>query len=220
MKKLLTIAALMGVASLSSYGQGTVVYAAGGGASTRQSTNSAAGGPSTGLTTGSWYYALFVADTGIGLSYSNSASLDPTLSGFALVSSPTGPYGTNTAAGRFSGNPSSTDNLVVNGRPAGTTANFVVLGWSGAIAGPDYAAFRAWYNNGANATDGWAGHSGVATGVQLGGGLIPSGSIFGANPGQVPGFLLGLNPAVPEPSTFALAGLGAAALVIFRRRKA
>jgi hypothetical protein len=39
---------------------------------------------------------------------------------------------------------------------------------------------------------------------------------FGTNPGQVLGFTL---TPVPEPSTFALCGLGAAALLLFRRRK-
>lgn len=44
-----------------------------------------------------------------------------------------------------------------------------------------------------------------------------------ANPPDVPPDLVGMGAvlisAVPEPSTFALAGLGAAALLIFRRRK-
>jgi hypothetical protein len=43
--------------------------------------------------------------------------------------------------------------------------------------------------------------------------------MFGTTPGTtVQGFMLNTVP-VPEPSTFALAGLGAAALLIFRRRK-
>jgi len=45
-----------------------------------------------------------------------------------------------------------------------------------------------------------------------------------ANPPGLPANLVGLTPfslapVIPEPSTFALAGLGAAALMIFRRRK-
>jgi|ERR1041385_2954656 hypothetical protein len=220
MKKLLTIAALMGVASLS-YGQGSVNFSAGASASTRIATNSVAGGATTGQISGAgnYYFALFVAPSTTGTNYSLSASLDPTLSGFTFF----GAYGTNTASvGRFTGNPT-TDDVAVPGYGAGTSADFVVVGWQANI-GTDWNSFRTWYNNGSpnDASHGsvvWAGHSFVAEGVQLGGGLIPPGTIFGAGTGQVPGFTLGaIN--VPEPSTIALAGLGAAAVVIFRRRKA
>jgi len=221
MKKVLTIAALVGVASLS-YGQGTVNFNAGLTAATRIATNSTAGGPSTGLISGaagSYYFALFVAPTSTGTGFGSNTSLDPTKFGFSLVSSPSGPYGTNSAAGRFTGNPSSTDPLTVNGYATGSTAEFVVVGWSASNGGPSWSTFLNWYNNGSPTTaGGFAGHSSVADQVALGGGLTPAGNIFGANAGQVPGFTLGLQ--VPEPTTFALAGLGAAALVIFRRRKA
>jgi len=209
----------MGVASLS-YGQGTVNFSAGASASTRIGTNNAPGGAQTGQISGagSYYFALFVAPSTSGTNYSLSASLDPSLNGFTFF----GAYGTNTAAvGRFTGNPT-TDDVAVPGFGGGTSANFVVVGWSANI-GTSWGAFQSWWNNG-SPTDtsrgpvGWAGHSFVAEGVQLGGGLIPPGTIFGAGTGQVPGFMLGaIN--VPEPSTIALAGLGAAALVIFRRRK-
>ena len=160
--------------------------------------------------------ALFVAPTTTGTNYSLGASLDPTANGFTFF----GAYGTNTASvGRMTGNPT-TDDVIVPGYGAGSSADFVVVGWSAGIAGSDWAAFRTWYNNGSpQGAAGFAGHSYVAEGVQLGGGLIPPGTIFGAGVGQVPGFTLQyIN--VPEPSTFALAGIGAAALVIFRRRKA
>jgi len=217
MKKLLTIAAVMGVASLS-YGQGTVNFSAGASASTRITTNSVSGQPATGSINGAgqYYFALFVAPTTTGTNYGQSLSLDPTANGFTFF----GSYGTNTAAlGRMSGNPT-TDDVAVPGFAGGSQANFVVVGWSASITGPDWAAFRTWYNNGLNSTLGWAGHSFVADSVLLGGGLIPPGNIFGAGIGQVPGFNINRMDPVPEPSTFALAGLGAAALVIFRRRKA
>jgi len=210
----------MGVASLS-YGQGTVNFNAGAAALTRISTNSSVGGATTGLISGAgnYYFALFVSPTANGTNFSLNASLDPTKFGFSLVSSPTGPYGTNTAAaGRFSGNPTGTDPLTVNGFGPSSSANFVVVGWSASIGGPSWSTFVNWYNNGAPTSGGgFAGHSFVADSVQLGGGAIPAGNIFGAGTGQVPGFTLGLQ--VPEPTTFALAGLGAAAVVIFRRRK-
>ena len=47
----------------------------------------------------------------------------------------------------------------------------------------------------------------------------PYNSPFGlASTGQIPGMTLNLE-LVPEPSTFPLAGLGASALLVFRRRK-
>jgi hypothetical protein len=214
MKKLLTIAALLGAASLS-FGQGTVNFSAGATAATRISTNQVVGGPATGQINGagSYYFALFAAPTS---NNSSGSGLNPTGLGWSLVG---GTYGTNTAAlGRFNGNPS-TDGTVVAGFPTGSSANFLVVGWSANVAGPDWNAFVNWYNNGEPASTGWAGKSLIAQNVQLGGGLTPQGNIFGANPGQVPGFLLGRIDAVPEPSTMALAGLGAAALMIFRRRK-
>jgi len=208
----------MGVASLS-YGQGTVNFAAGASATTRISTNSAIGGATTGLISGGGYYfALFVAPTTTGTNWGLSTSWDPTTAGFSLVNG--GAYGTNgAAAGRFSGNPTSTDPLTVAGFPTSSSAEFVVVGWSANVAGPSWAALAAWRNGASGGPQtGWLGHSFVADNVQLGGGAIPAGNIFGANTGQVPGFALGM-VTIPEPTSMALAGLGAAALVIFRRRK-
>lgn len=221
MKNLLTITALIGLATFFSYGQGIVNFNAGGSTATRIATNSTFGGPSTGLISGpvgSYYFALFIAPTSNGTNYSLSPSLDPTQSGFSLVSSPSGPYATNLAiAGRFSGNPAATDNLIVNGYPTFSSANFVVVGWSANIAGRDWNAFQAWWNNGNVAGPvGWAGHSLVATSVTLGGGIQPAGNIFGGNPGQIPGFTLKL---IPEPSPFSLLVFGVAGFLVFRRRR-
>lgn len=218
MKKLLTIAALMGVASLS-YGQGTVNFAAGASTATRIATNSAIGGATTGyISGGGYYFALFVAPTSVGTGWGSSTSIDPTTAGFSLVNG--GAYATNGNLGRFSGNPTSTDPLTVNGYATSSSAEFVVVGWSANVAGPSWSSFLSWYGGSAGGQNtGWVGHSLVADQVQLGGGAIPAGNIFGANPGQVGGFTLGMH-TIPEPTSFALAGLGAAALVIFRRRKA
>jgi len=219
MKARLILIVFLGLIPLLSYAQGTVNFSAGATSSTRIWTNSVPGGPSTGQISGAgnYFFALFVAPTSIGTNYSLTSRLeDPTFYGFQLVNSPVGTYGTNTAAvGRMNGNPT-TDGTPVAGYAPGPSATFVVVGWSGNIAGPDWNAFRPWLNFGM--VKGWAGHSSVAEAVQLGGGLIPQGTIFGGAAGQASAFGLTI-PITPEPSAFALAGLGAAALVIFRRRK-
>lgn len=212
MKKLFTVAALVAVTSLG-LAQGTVNFSAGATAATRLATNTVVGGPSTGLINGAgnYYFALFVAPSTV----TASSSMDPTLSGFTF----TGYYGTNTtSAGRMTGNPT-TDDVAINGYATGTSASFMVLGWSSNI-GTTWAQAQTWWNNG-NPTSrtGFFGDSAVATSVGLGGGLSFPGNIFGAQPGQITGFNLGLYQVIPEPTTVALAGLGAAAMLIFRRRK-
>src|SRR4051794_5397554 len=94
MKKILTLAALMGVATLA-FGQGEVNFA--NSSTTRIATNSVGGGPSTGLiaagAAGAYYFALYVAP-------STQNTVDASLTGWTF----TGAYGTNTATlGRLSG---------------------------------------------------------------------------------------------------------------------
>jgi hypothetical protein len=100
--------------------------------------------------------------------------------------------------------------LSLQGFAEGQTIALYVLAWSRAFATPIDAM---------NA-NGVVGFSQKIT-YTLGSVGIPGGSIVAANAGNtgngpVDGFGI-LN--VPEPSTFALAGLGAAAMLIFRRRK-
>jgi len=209
MKKLLTLAALLGMASLS-FGQGYVGF--NNTLATRGSTN---GTLMASAPVGTWYYALLVAP-------STQDTINASLSGWTLAA-----MGTNTTlAGRMTGNNSTDGNAVqVNGYGTTATADFAIVGWSASLG--DFTQFRLWWNNGAHdsgpgaLTSGWAAVSVVANNILL----APSGGPYN-NPwgpstsGQIPGINLSFYPAVPEPSTFALAGLGAAALVIFRRRKA
>jgi hypothetical protein len=62
----------------------------------------------------------------------------------------------------------------------------------------------------------YTGQSAIETGYTLGGGATSPSATFGSGAGQVDGFTL---VPTPEPSTIALGGLGAAALLLFRRRK-
>jgi len=223
MKKLLTIAALLGVASLS-YGQGYVSFA--NQAGTRISNNSVpspTGGSGTNqlqgtAASGSYYYALFVAPT---TQSTVPPTGDPTASGWTF----TGDYATNTGAGRFIGwGTLDTSSVQIPGYAAGSTADFLVVGWSSTVGGT-WAQAQAWWNNGLpeiNEAVGVLYNFGISSGgsqvLQPAGG--PYNAVMGpAANGQVGGFALGSYMVVPEPTTFALAGLGAAALVIFRRRK-
>jgi len=141
---------------------------------------------------GSYYFGLLISSNGAAGSFT-----------FPNV------YGTNSgiAAGRFSGG----NGITVNGWAPGVTMSYQVVGWSSSLG----TTFNnAWLTK--PPTGGLFGESSIASGVAGGGSqslppLIP----FGGT-GIPTGFTL---TSVPEPSSMALAGLGAAALLIFRRRK-
>jgi len=122
--------------------------------------------------------------------------------------------GTNQAVvGRFTGGA----NIQVAGWAAGTSKDFEVAGWSanlGSTFNPSWLA-----QNPGNGTTTFFGVSALGTG-QSGGfngtGTLPNLNIFGGTTGIQTGFAL--VGGVPEPSSMALAGLGAAARLIFRRR--
>lgn len=126
-----------------------------------------------------------------------------------------GLYATNQAvAGRFNGGVG----IQVTGWAPGTQRAFYVAGWT-ADLGHDWNP--AWLTGsfpGATANS-LFGKSVIAPAGTAGGfdgtGNLPNLSLFGGAQGIPSGF--NLSP-VPEPTTFALMGLGAAALLIFRRR--
>jgi len=220
MKKVLTLAAVLGTAS-ASFGQGYVDFH---NLSTTRVSNGTTLQPVAAV--GSYYYALLVAPA----TQNTVGTTDGSFSGWTFAA-----YGGNAAsAGRLTGN-TTTDGLGVQiaGYGPSATADFVVVGWSANI-GSDWATVsQGFHGYGANGTwtvtdsskpggssAAWFGVSSVAQDIPLAPSTGPFNSVFGpSSAGQIQGFQL-QSVTIPEPTTFALAGLGAAALVIFRRRKA
>ena len=81
----------------------------------------------------------------------------------------------------------------------------MVAGWTAADGGDYFTAF----NN--NPSD----YSGLSS-IGFVTPYMPPGQVFGNGPGQITGLDIGI---IPEPGTIALGGLGAAAMLLFRRRK-
>src|SRR4029077_3698013 len=104
--------------------------------------------------------------------------------------------------------------------PNQTSASFVAIAWSGNI-GSTINELRSYYGTlGQNApSQGWIGQSQVGPGLLIGGGPAAPSIIFNPVAPSIPGWMLGQIPAIPEPATFTLAGLGAVAMLILRRRK-
>lgn len=147
---------------------------------------------------GSYYFALLTAPAG---------TVDPLAFTFS------GAYATNRAntAGAIVGGTS----VAVSGWAPGVTLAVEVAGWSadlGAVWNP------AWLQGTFAGASGSTvfGLSMIAP-VMAGGGAqsLPPGSVFGGTGITAPFNLV----PVPEPTSMALAGLGAAAMLIFRRRK-
>jgi len=221
MKKILTLAAVLGTAS-ASFGQGYVSFA--NTVSSRVSNGSGVLQPAAAA--GSYYYALLVAPS----TQNTISSANGSFTGWTLAV-----IGQNTGvAGRLTGNNADSGAAVqVNGgafTAAGGTADFAIVGWSANIGSDWTAAAQGFHGFAANGTwtitnpampggssSVWFGVSAVANDIVLQPLGASYNSVFGA--AAIPGMTLTSVP-VPEPTTFALAGLGAAALVIFRRRKA
>ena len=198
------------VAAAGAFAQGRVNFA------NSATTLISAGGSAT-VVGQQYYYALFLAPSTTVLAGGQSRPLgnDPD---FAVQG------GSNvtqhaTAAGRIAG----VNNFVAGGAGGGTV-DFIVRGWS-ANAGNTWAEALANWNNGSpiSPTLGagmFFGQSTIGNDLLLGdGGAIGATTLFGAGATQAGGFNMAFYPVVPEPSSMALAGLGAASLLLFRRRK-
>ncbi len=230
MKKLILTLGLSVVAS-AAFAQGTVLP--NNTSPTVFHTNSVATGGASASTPGSaiqvYYYEVLTAP-------STTTSVDASLQQLLTSTwSDTGILAQNSGlAGRMGGlnNTNANGGATANFWPAGAQQAFIVVGWSssegtswGQVAG---RLANATLNSGA-----WSG-GGLVGGGFLGATTI--GEAFSAPPTSAEPQLFGagstaqVSPvttptelfvvaSVPEPSTFALAGLGAAAMLIFLRRK-
>jgi hypothetical protein len=147
----------------------------------------------------------------LGGSTSGTPASASTAGTLALLVSPSTPatwatFRTGTLAGFVA---VGTDSARNSGLAYGSTGLFQMVAWEG-TQDTWAAAYAAWQSGQIRAGFSNPIQSAVTTGpTDL---AVPA--LQGLNP-----FAIGFNVVVPEPSSFALAGLGAAALLIFRRRK-
>jgi hypothetical protein len=172
-------------------------------------TNSAVGGTATGLTSGGGWlydYALYASTNATSVDGDTSPVLGAASTSYAFNDTnwtlvAYGSNGTNLFHGQFlSLSANGAGPTPVPGFAPGTTASFVVIGWSANI-GTNIADVQSWFNDGAPASNGWIGQSAVSGAIELGnGGSIPAPRLFGTNAPCFPGFTLGL--ASPNPGAF------------------
>jgi len=178
---------------------GYAIFASSANSATKIFTNSAVGGPVTGLTAtnaGLYYYALYASATATSVSGRTNAILGNASASYAFYDNNWAlvAYGKNAAfRGRLVS--ASTDDYgqtLIVGFPGGSFVQFVVVGWSANI-GATIAEVQSWFNAGSPASDGWIGQSGVSGALQLGdGGILPPVNLFGSSPPFLQGFALGL----------------------------
>ena len=197
MKKILTTLALAAVTA-ASFAQGVVNF--GNGSTTLISAN---GTSIPGSSVSTFYFAVFMAPSGtVTQDFLPAPAFDAGLWGSALYTT----VNHATAAGRLA---TTAGSALIPGYSGGSTADFIVKGWS-ANAGATYAEALAAFTGGSVPTAVF-GVSRIANNIVLSDGAgIPLPSLFGVGGNQVVGFNM---TAVPEPSSMALAGLGAASLL-------
>jgi hypothetical protein len=220
MKKLSIIAASLVLAAITSQAQGLINFVNSSSAGSQISTNTVVGGLATGKTAtlaNGFYYALFSSTSST--VNGGSSAIIPTSGGvgsyaWSDVNWTFDGMATNAAsAGRISGPAPLT---LPNGFAGGTAYQFLIVGWSSNL-GSSIAAVQASLLAGNWSGPAWLGQSGIATLTPGDGALVLTPAAMAAS-GAISGFTLGV-VTVPEPSTMALAALGGASLLLFRRRK-
>jgi hypothetical protein len=203
MKKLLIVALLVGATS-ASFGQGLISWANTSSTLILLDPDGAAGGqPAVNLPVragaGTTYnFGLFLAPVG------TAAPTGIDDANWQLVTA----YALNSTAAAGAGRMLNPGNASSATYGPGTSVNFIVRAWQTQSGVADWSAAK---------TEGFLaiGTSSLGT-LIVGGGAFPVPGAFGVATGQIGGFTV---VPVPEPSSMALAGLGAAGLLLFRRRK-
>jgi hypothetical protein len=240
MKKLASVLALLTTGATLAYGQGTVIFnnlspayniftnrtIDVNGQATLTGTRGATSKATPG---GNFYYALLIGTYTGSLNTTNP--LDPSLHWTTVM-------GTNSAlavgalAGAGGGGGTAVPGWTA---PSGSTYDtaareyYLIVGWSANLGG-DWGSIsnrlsQPQFGGAANpwVGDAYFGVSALGNGYSGGGSFsLPAPSLFGVTTGMPGGLSSGFDlfyVPIPEPATFTLAGLGAAALLIFRRRK-
>ena len=200
MKKVILTTLCVAAFSTGAFAQGLINFLNNSATLVTLSSNSVSLGSTPAGVPGTFRYELFRATAGTVLDVGGFVS--------------TGLTGTNlTTVGRLNGG----NGRAVPGTLLGGTTAILLRGWS-ANLGATWAGALA--NQGI--IGGYFGSSAIAPNFLLGGdggaGNIPTSPMFGGTSGIQSGFALTYIPVVPEPTSMALAGIGAASLLIFRRR--
>lgn len=204
MKKILTLAVLVGATAVSSFGQGTLLWnnTSGTLVSLDGSSAPARVSPATTLN-----FGIFIAPIGTAAPAAGLAGLSDPNWQFA------GAYGLNSTAVSGVGRMQNPGQAAIAGFTAGTSVNFIIRAWQVGAGG--VAAEWATARNSLS----YVGTSSLGF-LVLGGGAIPDSSAWGTTSSATVQQVGGFNVVpVPEPSSMVLAGLGAASLLLFRRRK-
>jgi hypothetical protein len=224
MNKSLIVAASLAVAA-GAQAQGLVNFANSASAATKISINSTPGSAVVGLTpatANAYYYALFYSATATTV-LGSSASVIPTSTtvGSYVTSDNNWTYVTTTGSSATAGRLTAVI-PTVPGLGGGSSAQFVVIGWSANI-GSTVASLAAYLAAPSliSGNYGYVGESVVSGALQAGdGATILTPAIFSGVAPAVQGFTLGAVAPAPEPTTIALAGLGGLSLLAFRRKNA
>ncbi|HEY4963705.1 MAG TPA: PEP-CTERM sorting domain-containing protein [Candidatus Saccharimonadales bacterium] len=217
MKKIILTLGLLAIASASSFAQGSFVFST---ASRYVWDDWSSVTPRVSASNNVAF--LFATGSPVSLAGSgsvtnNSGAMNYAAAWTAILTDPNYHLATNSADGTLAVvQTSGLGTIAYNGgnpfTVAGTSASggavsIFVIGWSSLYANPFLAAA-------ANSVVGWSSVFSYAYTP----GPIPGPA---GTPGNFSGLLtpFGVGTAVPEPTTLALAGLGAASLLIFRRRK-
>jgi len=210
MKKLLLIIGLVAASTLA-YSQGTIGFSnnAGSRISTGIAGNPSASWVALPMTVGAYNFGVFY---GIGqstsLTFLATAGVNSTSSAGVIANS--------------SDNKSPIGTLGLPGTSAGETDVWLkIAGWTASF-GTDWSAAKTASVSGSG--NAYFGETIVINTLALGPSAGPGNALWLTATGTDPakfhgGFALLTTAAIPEPSTMALAGMGIASLLIFRRRK-